>query len=386
MVVDDEPRDRILLKEVLEDDGYQVVECEDGLEALDQIRALSPDVILLDVMIPGLNGVEVCRELSQDPRTVAIPVLLVTSQRDREDRLEGISAGARDFISKPVDLADLKVRVRNAAHMKSLYDQSEDRYSRILELEGLRDSLVHMVVHDLKSPLTLIRGNLDLLGIIVGDGLEPDGREALDMCTDGADQMKRMVNSLLDLNKLEAGGLELDCRETRLLEVIEEARSSLGNAGFRRVCLKRSDRVGPDTAECDRGLVKRVAVNLLSNALEYTPVEDPVWVKLIPRTSSVRIEVEDRGPGIPESYREKIFDKFFQLEGTRGARKDSTGLGLAFCKLAVEAHGGQIGVTQAKSGGSLFWFELPRSQPVSSGALTVEGARAPRTPPVIPRR
>jgi signal transduction histidine kinase len=364
LVVDDEARDRELLREVLEKDGFRVEEAVDGLQAMDRVHELSPDVVLLDVMLPGLNGVDVCRKLTANPRTVAIPVLLVTSQQGREDRLEGISAGARDFISKPVDIADLRVRVRNAAQMKRLYDQSEERYRRIAELEGLRDSLVHMVIHDLKSPLTVIQGNLGLLEMIVGDDLDADGKEALEACAQGSNQMKQMVNSLLDVSKLESGTFALDRSEIGLRDTVRRARASLGKDVGARIRIVGGEDLMGAIAVCDAELVQRVVVNLLRNALEHSPADERVEVRVTQGEDSVQVRVLDRGPGVPEEYRDRIFDKFVQVDGTRRVRKGSSGLGLAFCKLAVEAHGGRIGVDPGSEEGSEFWFEIPVGVPL----------------------
>jgi K+-sensing histidine kinase KdpD len=364
MVVDDQDRDRTLLKEVLEGEGYWVVECSDGLEVIDQVHEVKPDVILLDVMLPGLDGVQVCQHLNQDPRTRAIPVLLVTSHGTREARLGGISAGARDFISKPVDLPDLKVRVRNAVQIKKLFDESEDRYKKILELEKVRDNLLNMVIHDLRSPLTLIQGNLGLLQLILGDNLGSEGDEALSACAKAATKMKQMVNSLADLNKLESGNLTPDCRRVDVAEAVMAARATLGQTVSRRVRLEESNGDGRAFAVCDRDLIERVIVNLLLNALERGPGDEVVGVRIRNTESVVRVEVEDRGRKIPQELRARVFEKYAQADGGLSSKTGPGGLGLTFSKLVLDAHRGRIGVEDGLRGGSVFWFELP-SDPFS---------------------
>jgi signal transduction histidine kinase len=324
---------------------------------------MDPDIVLLDISMPGTDGIEVCRRLRANPETDHIPIILVTSQRRREVRLEGIAAGARDFLTKPVDAADFRVRIRNAAHMKSMYDESEARYQRIAELERHRDALVQMVVHDLKGPLTAIQGNLSLMEMILGDGTpDPELASSLESALDGADSMNRMIRSILDVSRMESRTVDLKMGEIDLRTLLEGAQDSLGPAGA-RVTLEGPIPSDPLTFQGDPEVLERTVVNLLRNALDYSPDDQPVAVSYSHVRDGVRFSVRDRGPGIPEEFRERIFEKFGQVGGGKRVRKGSVGLGLAFCKLAVEAHGGRIGVESREGAGSEFWIELGLEPP-----------------------
>jgi two-component system sensor histidine kinase/response regulator len=361
LVVDDEPQNVMLLQDLLEARGYRVWTAGDGENGLMLAREHNPDVVLLDVMMPGLNGFDVCRRLKTEPNTAMIPVLLVTALDAREDRLAGIDAGASDFISKPIDSADLLLRVRNAVATKRLHDQLSTQLRRLQELEAARDTLTHMVVHDLRSPLTGLIGYIELLGTIAR---ETGNAEAMEYTTDAqaiASRLTEMVSQVLDVSRLEAGRMPLSVAETDLVLLLPAAVGGLGvtPAGLSVVYELPNE---PVPVSCDAAVIGRVVANLVGNAYKFTRRNGEVRIGLVQRNGRVRFSVTDQGPGVAPEYRQRIFDKFWQVPsgGSAGAR--SSGLGLTFCKLAVEAHRGEVGVESAETGGARFWVELPRLQ------------------------
>jgi len=347
-----------MVSSALTADGYHVQKATRGDEVIPIVQASPPDVLLVEVTLPGMDGIEICRRLHDDPTTAHIPVILMTAHRRREKRLDGISAGAQDFLLKPLDIPDLRIRVRNSADTKRLYDESQEQLATITELEQLRDSLVHMIVHDLKSPLTAVMGNLQLMDLFLSDEVDQNTRNALEGGLAGARKMDEMVGSILAVSKLESGTLELNREASSMKDVAQEAIALMG---------PKADRIklfGPNAdwdvqAHLDSDLIQRVLQNLLSNALAHSPDGEDVVVRVSEEGHSCRVAVADQGPGVPEESRDLIFEKFGQA-GTKGkGRKSSVGLGLAFCKLAVEAHGGKIGVEAPEESGSIFWFEIP---------------------------
>ena len=245
------------------------------------------------------------------------------------------------------------------AELRAARDAVAGSLERLRELERLRDDLVHMVVHDMRSPLMALMMRLELLRKrdpgLVGKGLDDALRSAA--------TLSRMANTLLDVSRLESGKMPLQLERWDLAALAADARDALSSMDGERDIQLVSD--GPVMATCDRGLVRRVLENLVSNGIKHTPAGGRLRIEVSERAGRARVTVQDEGPGVPPEARERIFEKF----GTVAARNEqayhSAGLGLAFCKLAMEAHGGAIGVEAATPRGSLFWIELPASAAAS---------------------
>lgn len=357
LVVDDEPVNRQLLRDILELDGHTVTEAHDGESALRLAAETDPDVILLDVTMPGMNGFEVCRRLRTAALTTATPVLLVTALADREHRLQGMSSGANDYLVKPIDHGEVALRVRNAVRMRSLHRTLADQYAALQRLERLRDDLVSMLAHDFRSPLTGVRGFLELLGADLEGKLTPELSEYLAGAMRAVEQLNAMVDDMLDVSRLETAALALEFTPLLLRDAAMRAVTSLGpQPSFHQIPVRVEGDDG--TVPADPGLIHRVLVNLLSNAVRFSPSGSPVIVTVRAEDDGATVRVRDHGPGIAESDRMAIFEKFRQGV-SRSARGRGTGLGLTFCRLAIEAHQGRIGVESEPGKGSEFWIWLP---------------------------
>jgi two-component system sensor histidine kinase/response regulator len=359
LVVDDEPQNVMLLQDLLEARGYQVFTAGDGQHGLELASEQHPDVVLLDVMMPRMTGLDMCHRLKAEPSTAMIPVLLVTALGARADRLAGISAGANDFITKPIDSADLLLRVRNAVLAKQLHDQVATQLKKLRELEAARDTLTHMIVHDLRSPLTGLMGYMELLR---ATATESGSAEALDYTKEAlaiAGRLSELISQVLDVSRLEAGQMPVKLQETDLTALLPTAVETLGPVSDgASIVFEMPDR--PVLVPCDRDLIGRVVMNLVGNALKFTPRKGTVRIGLDASDGRARLSVTDEGPGVPVEFRRMIFEKFGQAPQGQSSAVRSTGLGLTFCKLAVEAHGGRIGVEAPEDGGSRFWLELPK--------------------------
>ena len=365
LVVDDDMRNRELLHDILEAAGHAITEAEDGPAALDAVRANPPDVILLDVMMPGIDGFETCRRIRANESTAAIPVIMVTALQDRHDRLEGIRAGANDFLTKPIDGQDVALRVRNAVYGKQLFDQVRESYRKLHELEDMRDKLVHMIVHDMRTPLMGILWDLEMLITKSGipDQAAADQIDNLERSRAVCYQLIEMVSSVLDASRIEEGKMPLMLEAHSLVEILTECVASLGSVPGERTFAVNVT-TDPGMVRCDRNLVARVITNLLSNAIRFSPTGGEIVLSLERNAGTAKLSVKDAGGGIPADRQEAIFEKYGQvLASDGGGSRYSTGLGLTFCKLAVESHDGTIGVESRPGQGSTFWFTLPVAGP-----------------------
>lgn len=234
----------------------------------------------------------------------------------------------------------------------------------LIQHKALQDSLTDFLVHDLRSPLTSIIGGLQTLVMVAGNRLSDDAREIIDLSLVGSQRMLTLVNSLLDLKKLEDGKFPLYVREFHPEDAIREAINQV-SLWARQNQISVTVRLDQTltTIRADRWLLIRVLVNLLSNAIKYTPSGGTITVTGHREDSQLRISVTDQGPGIPPDYLDKVFDKFSQIEARKGGAAVGTGLGLTFCKLAVEAHSGRIWLESAVGKGTTVHLALPLPPP-----------------------
>lgn len=356
LVVDDLLANRQILRGLLQRFGYEIVEAEDGESALDLIEDGDFDTVLLDIMMPKMDGFEVCHRLKSNSKTEHIPILLITALSDRDSRLKGMHAGADEFLSKPFDSKYLPIRIQNAVRAKRLHDQVEENYHKLKSSEELRDGLVHMIVHDLRSPLFGIHGNLELHELDYGHN-EEEGR-FVSAAMRETKRMIGMVNDLLDIHRLENHQMPIRRTDCELGQAATEAIETLGavlSPGQVSIEKDQTEMICP----ADRDIIVRIFANLFTNAAKFSPVGSPIEVQIgWVSKEAFLVEILDEGPGIPLGEEISIFEKFGQVPDSKG-NQPSSGLGLNFCKLAIEAHGGRIGVDNRMEGGSRFWFILP---------------------------
>ena len=353
LIVDDTVENLRVLSGMLAMRGFDVRPVTSGPEALQVVAHEPPDLVLLDVMMPEMSGFEVCTKLRENEDWKEIPVIFLTALTDVADKVKGFAAGGTDYITKPFQIEEVLARVDNQLALRQARRQLAESLAQLRGLERLRDDLVHMIVHDMRSPLSVLIGRLELLKTHVAG---PPQR-TLDAALRSAVGLNRMADTLLDVSRLEQGQMPVNRAVWDLVKLTDEVRHALVSMDPKRVI--DLDSRGPVMVACDAGLVRRVIENLVSNGIKHTPDGSHLQIQVKALPGRARIAVQDEGDGVPPEARQRIFQKFGALEARKERSYHSAGLGLAFCKLAVQAHGGAIGVDSVEPHGSLFWVELP---------------------------
>jgi two-component system, sensor histidine kinase and response regulator len=354
MIVDDAPQNLKLLEAMLSSKGYQVFALPNGEMALKAAAKSPPDLILLDILMPGIDGYEVCARLKQDPQLREVPVLFLSALNEPLDKVRAFHLGGVDYITKPFQIEEVEARVSSHLELCRQKVALKRNLERQRELERLRDNLVHMVVHDMRSPMQVIVMTLEMVQKIVQEH-DPDLQEFVIAAQQSAKQLLNMAGELLDISRLETDQMPLQYTTgslVGLVRVVQESCAAMAEG--KKLAVEPGEEI---TAVYDHDLIRRVLMNLINNALHFIPPDGEIRIGVSRDNRQILVKVADNGSGIPPEYHQKIFEKFGQVE-KKGARY-GTGLGLAFCKLAVEAHGGVIGVESNIGQGSTFWFTLP---------------------------
>jgi len=357
LIVDDVPDNLRLLSAMLADENYTVRIVTSGRHALQTAKLVPPDLILTDIAMPEMDGLALCAQLKADENLKDVPVIFISGLDETQDKVRAFAAGGVDYIVKPFQESEVRSRIHTHLELRRQKLALQENYRQLRKLEQLRQDLTHMIIHDMNTPLMVIRGYLELLETSEAETLSKSGKKYITEASNGTRRLISMTQEMLVVSKLEAGQLQLYPEPLDLVALVRKLVLTTNQ-------LQNSQQVQVKTApatltvSADRELLERVLQNLLNNALKFSPETAVVHLAIIATEKQARIEVSDSGSGIAPEFHQKIFEKFGQVE--TGNKRRGSGLGLAFCKLAVAAHGGEIGVESGLNQGSNFWFTLPR--------------------------
>jgi signal transduction histidine kinase len=364
MIVDDTPATLRLLGELLIEAGYSVAEFPDGRSALEAATRFRPDLLLLDVMMPGMDGFETCRRLRTDETLRDLPVIFVSAVHDQASKVRAFAEGGVDFVTKPLQHQEVLARV--AAHLRLRRQREEIESQRALlqtnlaklrELEEQRDRLVRMVVHDLRSPLTAMLMTTECLREEMDGNADAEVLTQLDWLLSSERTLMSMISTILDVSRMEAKRMPLQIERHDLNDVVNAAIRSLGPL-LERATIRRESSEEALLAACDADLSRRIVENLLSNAVKFAGARAEVVIRLEREPDWLRLSVADNGPGVPPEARERMFERFGWTSSNKDLRVRSSGIGLSFCRLAAEAQGGQIGFEDSNVPGCVFWVRF----------------------------
>jgi two-component system, sensor histidine kinase and response regulator len=387
LVVDDNLQNREVAEGHLVGAGYRVLQAEGGAQALEVIQEGPPDLVLLDVLMPGMDGFETCRRIRALPSGAATPVLFLTALGDLETHRAALDSGADDFLTKPINRTELLIRVRSLLRIKRLSDELKRNYEVIrsqrdalLDVHRQKEELTALIVHDLKNPLSSILSNVQY--VLGRTALPAEEAESLDDVLRASHAMVRLVMNLLDVSRSEDGALVASLTEFDLPALMQEVCSEMARRiedKQQRILLEIAPGVGK--LHADRDLVRRILENLIDNAYKYGPRQTAIGIEAVPAAMddggepSVEIRVRDQGAGIPPAHRQLVFEKYGRAAGMEA--RMSHGLGLVFCRRAVGVHGGAIWIEDGSARGGCFCVRLPVARlAVSRPQVQTGAARA----------
>jgi signal transduction histidine kinase len=358
LVVDDTPDNLALISNLLKND-YQVKVANCGAKALQIATSDSPpDLILLDIMMPDMDGYEVCRQLKLKPKSMNIPVIFITANTEVEDEKKGLDLGAVDYITKPVSPPILLARVNN--HL-ILQEKSKALKNAVVVAEKAnraKSEFLSSMSHELRSPLNAIIGFAQLME---SETPPPNlsQKESISQILKAGWHLLKLINEILDLAKIEHRQISLSTEVVSISEILLECRPLVEQQALQRdIKLFFPDISQPLFVYADRTRLKQILINLLTNAIKYNSKPGSIHVECSKNSPEIiRVSIADTGLGLTEEKLEQLFQPFNRL-GQEDGKEEGTGIGLTVCKRMVELMGGKIGAECIVGKGCVFWFEL----------------------------
>jgi signal transduction histidine kinase len=375
LIVDDDAIARLLAREALEQSGWVVEEADDGRLGVEAFVRRRPDLVLLDIMMPDIDGFAVCSELRRLPEGAHTPILIMTGLEDYQSIAQAYDVGATDFIVKPINGLLLGHRARymlRAAHAIRELRESQDKLvqARDAALEGarLKSEFLATISHEIRTPMN---GIIGMDEVLLETELTREQRDCAETIKVSANALLEIVNDMLDFSKLDAGRVTLNRVEYPLSAILEELLALFQERAAQKG-LRLHGEIAPTVPErlwVDPPRLSRLLQALLGNAVKFTE-RGEVRLRIEPAPSSessgpevpgrrIRFSVIDTGPGISEADARRLFQPFVQVDGSHRRKHGGTGLGLALAKQLVELMGGTMEYESALGKGSRFWFDLP---------------------------
>jgi signal transduction histidine kinase len=358
--VDDVQQNIQVVGTMLRGAGYSIMPANSGAVALQRVATKTPDLILLDLMMPGMDGLEVCRQLKKDPATQSIPVIFLTASNEMDHLVQGLAAGAVDYVTKPFNPPELLARVHTHLELKHARDMIVRYGQELRRLNDEKNEFMGIAAHDLRNPLGAIKGYAEM---VVEDAralqhreLEENGRRIQEV----AARMAEMVQNLLDANRIERGEMQLKLTSADLAPLVSGVvEAQQRRAGAKQQTIHLEVEAAPAPAQVDVAAVLQVLENLVSNAVKYSPPGKKIIVSLKRMSEGVRCAVRDEGPGLSAEDQRKLFGKFARLSTKPTGGEHATGLGLSIVKRMVEAMNGKVWCESEPGRGATFVVQLP---------------------------
>jgi two-component system sensor histidine kinase/response regulator len=364
LVVDDDRMNIRILAGILKAEGYVLGEADSGEKALEIYASLRPDLVLLDVMMPGIDGFETCRHLKKTYGDKCAPVIFITAKNESDDVVEGLEAGGVDYLPKPFKAKEVLARIRSHLHNQILAEQQQALVEQLSKANAAKNRFLGMAAHDLRNPLASIRGLAEFLREGAVGPLTPDQRDLIQTIHHASQSMLDLVNELLDVATIEAGELKVQFEPHNLRELVGKSVALINMEAAKKKTRVTLEPGAAVILPIDPAKMRQVIDNLLSNAVKYSPPGSVIraLVEVDASGQHCSFAVRDQGPGIPDNERDRLFKDFSRLSAKPTGGEKSTGLGLAICRKIVEAHRGTIVAENLPGHGCEFRVILPFSR------------------------
>jgi len=369
LIVDDEPNNLKVLHNLLTQNDYVVRAARNGNSAIETAVLNPPDLILLDIKMPDMDGYEVCQHLKEDERTRDIPVIFISALNQVSDIVKAFELGGVDYITKPFQFEEVIARVQThltiirqqsklrwqSEQLEQMHQRDKERFEKITKM---RDTFVRGAAHDLKNPLTLVAGYAEMMLRMDVIRQDPNLKQMVEEIEQSGAEMLDLISNMLDVLRFQSS-VEVERESIDLNVIVENVVAAFQPlAASKNIQLQFETDYSSVLAQGDAKSIKRVVENLISNGIKYSPEESCVLVKTDVKLDKAKVIVKDEGYGIPAYDLPQLFDPFFRADTTR-EKAEGTGLGLSVTKEIVNQHGGQIEVDSKEGEGSVFTVTLP---------------------------
>jgi two-component system sensor histidine kinase/response regulator len=366
LVVDDIPKNLQVIGALLNGKGYDIAFASNGVEAIQAIENTIPDLILLDIMMPEMDGFEVAERLIKNPLYSHIPIIFITGRADTSDVLKGFKVGAVDYITKPFNAPELLSRVKTHITLKTSQDilksknqELENTKKELQKTIASKDKFFSIIAHDLKGPFSGFIGLSSMLAEEINEFSKEEIEDMAISMNKAADRLYSLLENLLDWSRTQTGGMEYEPEKINLSEIVQNnIQLLIHNANNKKINMLSS--VDNNLfVNADENMMQTILRNLISNAIKFTYADGFVKIQAFPENDFVRIIVEDSGIGMKPEIKNNLF-KIEKKVSTQGTNKEKgTGLGLILCKELIEKHGGTISLESEPDVGTKFFFTIP---------------------------
>jgi len=359
MIIDDIPENLQVLSNILYEENIEISFATNGKQALENIPFINPDLILLDISMPDMDGYQVCTILKNDKNTADIPIIFLTARAQTEDKIKGFQVGAVDYVSKPFNALELVSRVYTHLELKHARDTIKNQNEKLLELNLTKDKFFSIVAHDLKSPFNTLIGFSTLILDRFDSLNDEKKKQYLVMINNAANQGYNLLENLLHWARSQTGKLEWNPENLDITEVIKNAISLYTSIAAEKNIEIDVEIPANTTVYADENMLSTIFRNLISNALKYSFAGGKISIKSEHLADFIKLSVVDNGTGISDEVIKNLFkiDKHITTKGTSG--EVGTGLGLLICREFVEKHKGKIWASSQIGRGSEFSFTIP---------------------------